>query len=1132
MLLSESVKVAPRYQRAVRIHTDFGDPKALEGYICPESSKQSLEQICAHLDKTGQSAFTWTGPYGCGKSSLAIALGAVLKGKNAERKKHVQYLDSNLAETIWTSMKPGKNGRLILPLVGYREQPHKAILEGLAERKLTTLKNSSNEKAVLREILKISESDKDSGGLILILDEMGKFLEHAAAEKDQDIYFFQELAELASRSQGRLIVIGILHQAFDQYAGSLTKEARDNWAKIQGRFIDIPINIAGEEQIELISRAIENKSIPKKHKSLANNIGAIIQNTKKGVKAEIKISLSQAWPLHPVVTALLGPISRRRFGQNQRSIFGFLNSAEPSGFQDFINNTNDKNSIYNPRHFWEYLRSNLEPVILASPDAHRWSLAIDAVERAESSGGEDDHLDILKTIALVNVFSERSGLEATKELLSNSVDGLSKKRILKILDDLMRWSTIVYRKHLEEYALFAGSDFEFETAFKKAQESRPTESSFSTLDNTIQLKPVLAKRFYDEIGSQQWFDLSIVTMSEIEKIIEKDEKIFRPEDVNDWEKVKPRLGSVGQFLFVLNDIEKSINEVKDTCLRVSEIKQGWINIIGCPLKPNKLIDYADELSILDHIWSEFPELSSDSVARREIEYQSELIESMLQIEFQKVFAETIWFETGKQTKSIKNSHDLSIIASEIISNKLTKSPIIKNELVNRTKPSGSANSAIKKLLKQMVLFEGEDRLNIKGYPAEWGVFQSILVNNDLYKKVNDQWIFASPSKKDKSNLYPAWKAGLDHLKKSKKGNVSVAEIYDIWSSAPFGIKAGLHNILMVALILSERENIAFYRENIFQSNFSDLDIDYLTNDPDSIQLRWMDLDESSRNLLSMMAALVEELTTEKIQNADPLSVARALISIYDNIHASTYRTQRLSEETKKIRIFFKKANDPNKFLLDDLPSSFKHLDITDSKAYANEITHKIKDGLNEMINFYPEWMAKLRTQMFDLMEVYSNSEGSILELRNRAANVIGSSGNTRLEAFILRLQNFDLEGSSMDEIASLCISKPTNDWVDNDYDQASIEIADLSQEFVRLESLAFVKGKKANQNSMSIVIGEGGRTTISQDQFLISTEDKKKSDKIKKSIQALLKKEKLTKKIMLSALSDTAIELIDKGKKK
>lgn len=1115
MLLSKSVKVAPRFQRAVRIDTDFGDTKALEGFICPESSKQSLEQICGHLDKTGQSAFTWTGPYGCGKSSLAIALGAILNGKKAERNKNAKYLGEKLTETIWESMKPGKNGRLIVPLVGYREQPHKAIINGLKQQKLTKLDSSSDEKAVLGEILRIAESDKDSGGLILLLDEMGKFLEHAAAEKDQDIYFFQELAELASRSKGRLIVIGILHQAFDQYAGSLTKEARDNWAKIQGRFIDIPINIAGEEQIELISRAIENNSVPKNHKALSKNIGDQILKSKPGVAADIHKALSGAWPLHPIVTALLGPISRRRFGQNQRSIFGFLNSAEPSGFQDFINNTESNDSVYGPSHFWEYLRSNLEPVILASSDAHRWSLAIDAVERAENSGASDDHLDVLKIIALVNVFSERSGLEANIDLIEYSLSGITKKKIEKYLKDLMKWSTIVYRKHLQAYALFAGSDFEFESAFKQAQESKPVESSFSTLDSTIQLKPVLAKRFYDEMGSQQWFDLSIVSLSEAEKIIQK----------------MPIQGSVGQFIFIINDANDSLKKVKDSCVHLSEAETNWINVIGCPIKENKLNDYAEELSVLEHMWSEFPELSNDSVARREIQYQSELIESMLQVEFQKVFAETKWFRSGKELSAIKNSYDLSVAASELIHQKLTQSPIIKNELVNRSKPSGSATSAIKKLLKQMVLFEGEDRLNIKGYPAEWGIFQSILVNNRLYQQVNDQWVFTSPSKKDKSNLFPAWKAGLDHLKKNKKGNVSVAEIYDIWSSAPYGIKTGLHNILMVALILSERENIAFYRENIFQSNFSDLDIDYLTNDPESIQLRWMDLDESSRNLLSTMASLVEELTHEKVHNADPLSVARALIAVYDNIHASTYRTQRLSDETKKIRAFFKKANDPNKFLLDDLPSSFKHLDIADSKDYANEITHRINDGLTEMINFYPEWMSKLRTQMFDLMEVYSNSEGSIKELRKRAANVLGSSGNTRLEAFILRLQDFDIDGKSMDEIASLCISKPTNDWVDNDYDQASIEIADLSQEFVRLESLAFVQGKETNQNSMSIVIGEGGRTTISQDQFLISKEDKKKSDKIKKNIHALLKKEKLTKKVMLSAISETAVEIMDKGKK-
>ena len=76
------------------------------------------------------------------------------------------------------------------------------------------------------ERLKAAAAETSGAGLIVIIDEMGKFLEHAAFG-DADVYFFQQLAEAASRSNGRLIVIGILHQAFDDYAHRLAREVRD-----------------------------------------------------------------------------------------------------------------------------------------------------------------------------------------------------------------------------------------------------------------------------------------------------------------------------------------------------------------------------------------------------------------------------------------------------------------------------------------------------------------------------------------------------------------------------------------------------------------------------------------------------------------------------------------------------------------------------------------------------------------------------------------------------------------------------------------------------------------------------------------------------------------------------------------
>ena len=71
--------------------------------------------------------------------------------------------------------------------------------------------------------------------------------------------------------------------------------------------------------------------------------------------------------------------------QNQRSIFGFLNSCEPAGFQEFLRRAEDP-ELYPPHLLWEYLRLNLEPSIMASPDGHRWALAVEAIERCQALG--------------------------------------------------------------------------------------------------------------------------------------------------------------------------------------------------------------------------------------------------------------------------------------------------------------------------------------------------------------------------------------------------------------------------------------------------------------------------------------------------------------------------------------------------------------------------------------------------------------------------------------------------------------------------------------------------------------------------------------------------------------------------
>ena len=389
MPLAERVTVARRFQRAVRIDTDVGDPSALEGFVCTQSSASVLQTMAQHLTEAGHSAFTWTGPYGSGKSSLAVALSSLVGPDAGARKEAASIVGDETANRVWRAMPPKRDGWRILPIVGRRDRPERLVEEAIRATKLGRPRhNGWSEKQALDTLWRIASQNPDtSGGLVVFVDEMGKILE-AATRNGSDVYFFQQLAEMASRSDGRLVVVGVLHQAFEEYSYRLSREMREEWSKIQGRFMDLPVNTAANEQIAILGRAIDNGGRPSTPGPLAQRVAELINRTASPDLPEL---LEASWPLHPVVACLLGPISRRRFGQNQRSIFGFLNSSEPRGFQDFLRRSHDS-ELYSPNLLWEYLRHNLEPSIMASPDGHRWALAVDAMERCQALGGGELHL--------------------------------------------------------------------------------------------------------------------------------------------------------------------------------------------------------------------------------------------------------------------------------------------------------------------------------------------------------------------------------------------------------------------------------------------------------------------------------------------------------------------------------------------------------------------------------------------------------------------------------------------------------------------------------------------------------------------------------------------------------------------
>ena len=333
-------------------------------------------------------------------------------------------------------------------------------------------------------------------------------------------------------------------------------------------------------------------------------------------------------------------------------------------------------------------------------------------------------------------------------------------------------------------------------------------------------------------------------------------------------------------------------------------------------------------------------------------------------------------------------------------------------------------------------------------------------------------------------MAPAWKEAEEFLKSKRHRTVPLSEIYGIWREPPFGIKDGLLPVLATAFILAKQRELAVYRQSIFQSQITDLDVEYLTKDENSVQLRWMELSDEQRALLTKMVGIVRELDpTNTLPDLEPIDVARGLVSIYDRLPPWVGRTQGLSSNAKQVRQLFKQASDPNGLIFDDIPRRLSNGAELDKCATLAQISNNVRSGLMELREAYPAMLSRLRETLLAELQVPNASASLLEELRARADNVRQLSGDHRLEAFIVRLSHFYGSEQDMESLASMATNKPPPTWVDADIDRAAVALAEMAQNFIHLESYAHVKGRSDKRHAMAVTVGMNGSQETVQDVF-------------------------------------------------
>jgi hypothetical protein len=1100
LTLSDIVQISRQYQRSIRVDTDIGRADALSGYIFHATAAAVIDGMCQLIAGSNQRCFTWTGPFGGGKSSLAVALASALHPDKGLRTKARQALQLDRSPAFDKAF-PVREGWLVVPAVGRRgsvvAELHSALRR--ARGKAVAGRSKATTQSLIADLLDEAKCRPQDGALVLI-DEMGKFLEASALGSGDDVYFFQELAEAAARSEGRLVVVGVLHQSFAQYSTRLGIDTRDDWAKVQGRYVDLPFVAASDEVVELIGRAIEAKVKPPWMHEASKSIADAIRFRRPAVGKDFAQALEVCWPLHPAMAALLGPISKRQFGQNERSTFGFLSSVEPHGFRSYLNSTlREDASWYRPSDYWDYLRSNLEPAILASPDGHRWSQAVEAVERAEAKTGDPFLVSLIKNIAVIDMFRNGSGLAADAAVIGALFYDTKREELDAALKRLADLKVALYKSYTGAWSVFEGSDFDIDAAIAQTLAASPG-IDYARLTQLMSLHPVVAKRHYHETGSMRWMELSLCSIEQAEKIAAN---------------YQPRKGEFGAFLLALPGKDMKPRDARIRAQACSKLRP-WPVMVGIPENSARIAELSAELVALEQV-KDRHELSGDAVARREVYARLAANRANLEDQLQAAVSLAKWHDGSDVI--IEPGSKLPQVASSLADDLFSDSPPVWSELVNRDNVSSNSVKARRDLLHAMINAEGEESLGFKGFPPERGLYETLLKITGLHRRdVSGAWRCMPPGDqfaKGFKNLWAATRALFSDI----DARVGAHEIYALWSAPPFGIKLGVQPVILTAFLLAHKANVAVYKDGMFVPRLSDFDIDECLQDPHRFSLRWVAIDEDKNRILKGISKLLAEIG-ENTGSDNPLEAARGLVAMVFNLPDWARRTSRLSQTARDMRDMLLKASDPHKVLFVDLAAL---LGASDGQAYVKAL----RAPLQELAGAYGKMLSEVEATMLAALDA---SRNDFETLRERAKSVSGISGDFQTDGFATRLANYDGSRVALEGILSMAAERPPRDWVDRHIDAASLELVKFARRFREAEAFAAVHGRKAHSEAFAVVIGAGSDTKTISRSFAISARHRKTVEAKALEVASMLKDECLEIDVMLAILAKAGIKLasIDK----
>ncbi len=1052
--LANYVSIISRFAQSVNLDRDCDQASSLSGYIVTDRTLSVVGRVAetAAIGKSG-GAWSLTGPYGSGKSSLAILLDAMFGPSSKTRDKALKLLD-----------EASPSVRKLIQESHYRYRTntrgfHRGLVTACREPLCLTLLRALNIAVIrsygkippiskfqaaklLRQALKDAENDdpttapsptavieiarclaKDAP-LLLVIDEFGKNLEAIRDDNNTDPYLLQQLAEAGQGSGLPIFILTLQHQSFEDYFVGTNDSQRREWSKVQGRFEDIAYVESTAQSRKLIGSVFDigNSELKARIARWANDRYRELQTLGENELADPD-TIASCYPLHPL-TALVLPELCNRFGQHERTMFSFLTSADPASAVAFITNTPLPRGRNLPsiglEAIYDFFVSNGTLANISNCQSSRW-IEI-AIRLRDVYALSREQIELAKSIAVLNLISTSGTIRASRKILA-----LTNNDVRNNLKNLESASIVTYRDYVDEYRVWQGTDVDINQLLEFAYQRVQKQSLVEILKVIDSPTPVVAARHSAQQETLRVFTRRYTDGNEIIEPLDP----FSPFD--------------GEVLLVVGTKVPRLKQWNDSHKPVVAVVPETIDVI----------DRVARETVAIHAVLDEPVVTNDWVAQCELRERLAHKQSVLE----KVFHTTFGANTTKWT--LLDSKDGIVLpigrGSAALSTAADKAypstPMIRNEMVNRTTLSTQGAKARRMVLQAMIENGSNSDLGFAGYGPEVAIYSAVLKQTGIHgrDRRNDFMVFRKPTEK---NLFPVWDAIEDEFRRARFSRVNVSNIFATLLAPPIGMKAGVVPIFVTAALLAFRNEVAIYEHGTFKPLLTADLSERMVKNPSHFDIKHFANNTGARR--QVIDALVEcfnlKPSFRKHRVANVLTVVGYLVTTIRKLDNYTIQTCNLCPDTIKLRDTILSAVEPDKLLFESLPDAIGLQQIPAStKIYLStrKYAKRVKSALEELVGCYDQ----LLTELFDfILEICIESDR--ISITGQAAALKNEVLNPQIKTLVgILANNYFNNDDWANAVATIVAKKAPAEWTDEDLLVFRSEFSQQANTFRRLVAL-------------------------------------------------------------------------------